>query len=253
MNPDAWDDLRQHTKARIALGRAGASIPTQELLDFRLAHARARDAVHSPFDAEELSERISKLGIACHLANTQARDKQEYLLRPDLGRRLDEPSCAALQKLHGVFDLSVIVSNGLSAAAVRQNAVKLISHIIPLAQSLNLRMAPLVIVRNGRVAVQDEIGQILGAKVALIALGERPGLGSAESLGLYFVYSPQLGRKDADRNCISNVRDGGLSPDLAASKVLHLIRQSLNLGISGVHLKDDGESIPAGQRSNLIP
>jgi ethanolamine ammonia-lyase small subunit len=243
MTHDPWEFLRQHTSARIALGRSGGSIKTAELLDFRLAHARARDAVHSPFDAEGLARALTALGLDARVARTRARDRQEYLLRPDLGRALDDASRAELAALGHGFDLALVASDGLSAEAMRRNAIPFFTALVPLARQLGLMLSPAVVVSGGRVAVQDEIGELLGARIALIALGERPGLGSADSLGLYFVHDPRPGRTDAERNCISNVREGGLAPAAAARKTLYLIRQALERKLSGVALKDDGGAL----------
>lgn len=243
MTHDPWEFLRRHTSARIALGRSGGSIKTAELLDFRLAHARARDAVHSPFDAEGLAAALRALGLDTRVVRTRARDRQEYLLRPDLGRALDDASRTELAAPRRGFDLALVASDGLSAEAMRRNAIPFFTALVPLARQLGLTLSPAVVVSCGRVAVQDEIGQLLGARIALIALGERPGLGSADSLGLYFVHDPRPGRTDAERNCISNVREGGLAPAAAARKALYLIRQALELKLSGVALKDDGGAL----------
>lgn len=240
MTSDAWNFLRQHTAARIALGRAGGSILTRELLDFRLAHARARDAVHSPFAVDDLQQELAAIGVESMALCSRARDRQEYLLRPDLGRRLDVASLSRLAEQPKNCDIAVIVSDGLSATAVQRNALAFLQVLFALAPAVELSLSKVFVVQGGRVAVQDEIGEILAARVALIALGERPGLGSADSLGLYFVHTPRIGRTDAERNCISNVREGGLLPADAAQKVLYLIKQSLSLGLSGVALKDDG-------------
>lgn len=253
MNRDAWDYLKQYTKARIALGRAGGSIPTAELLNFRLAHARARDAVNSPFQIEAFAQGLQDLGIPYQIAKSRAQNRQEYLLRPDLGRRLDASSCTALKQFKDDFDLTIIISDGLSAEAVHRNALPFMAAFVSLALQCHLRLSPTVIVRNARVAIQDEIGELFGSRVALIALGERPGLGSADSLGLYFVYAPRSGRTDADRNCISNVREGGLAPEAAAHKVIHLIQSAITLGLSGVQLKDETNSLLTDQRSSLKP
>lgn len=244
MSYDPWESLRRYTAARIALGRAGGSILTRELLDFRLAHARARDAVYSSFDVPMLERGFGNIGHPCLHLRSRAPNRQEYLLRPDLGRRLNDISRADLSQVGRGFDLALIVSDGLSAEAVRCNALPFFESLLPLARDCSLSLSPVAIVEGGRVAIQDEIGECLQARIALIAIGERPGLGSADSMGVYFVYDPRLGRSDADRNCISNIRAAGLPAAEAAHKVLYLIRQSLLLGLSGVSLKDEGGLLP---------
>jgi ethanolamine ammonia-lyase small subunit len=264
---DAWQKLRDLTPARIALGRAGASVPTAELLDFQLAHARARDAVHAPFDARALAAEISRLGVSTLCLASAAPDRETFLRRPDLGRRLDGPSretlaaaAAALSTCEGEsavdappsaagarFDVVIIVSDGLSALAAQRQAAPLLSAWLPLLRAERRTVAPIVIVERGRVALEDEIGQVLGARVAVILIGERPGLGSPDSLGAYLVFGPRAGLTDAHRNCLSNIRPQGLPPDAAALRLHYLFRESLSRKISGVTLKDESlalETLP---------
>jgi len=232
---DPWEHLRGFTNARIALGRAGGSLPTRPLLDFRLSHARAKDAVLAEFEPEKLAALLAPLGQEVMLLDSQAPDRATYLRRPDLGRCLAMESRRFLKQ--GAPDLAIVLSDGLSTLAVMEQALPLLTALLPLLNGWSL--APLCIVRHGRVAVQDEIGGRLGAKISLMLLGERPGLGSPDSLGAYFTFGPQVGKTDADRNCVSNIRREGLPPALAARKLHALLATSLRLGLSGIALKDD--------------
>ncbi|HTW46586.1 MAG TPA: ethanolamine ammonia-lyase subunit EutC [Acidobacteriaceae bacterium] len=239
-NPDAWARLRRWTPARIGLGRAGSSLPTQPMLDFELAHARARDAVHAAFDADALARALRDAGFGdAILVSSQARDRMEYLLRPDLGRSLDSDS---RERLHaaspGAF--AVVIGDGLSALAPARHAVPL---LVELRRQLDLWPNVTIVVANlARVALGDEIGEILRADAVVVLIGERPGLSSPDSLGLYFTWAPRVGRTDAERNCISNVRPQGLPYAEAAARLTYLLREARRLKISGVELKDDSES-----------
>lgn len=235
--PDPWNQLRSLTPARIALGRAGSSLPTHEVLDFALAHARARDAVHAPFDPHALAEALRGLNLPVLLAATAARERTSYLQRPDWGRRLDDASRALVARAAGSFDVCLIVSDGLSAWAAERHAPRLLHALVPALAAAGLSLAPLVVVRHGRVAVEDEIGQLLGARLAVILLGERPGLGAPDSLGAYLVFDPRPGRTDAERNCVSNIRPQGLPPEAAALVLERLIRTSLACQASGLALQ----------------
>ncbi len=225
------------------MGRAGGSLPTAEVLEFAKAHAAARDAVRSELDLEALERAVRPIGLPIVKLQTGVPDRQTYLLRPDLGRRLDEASRELLQAVpgSGPVDVAIIIADGLSAMAAQVQAPTVAMALVPLLESSHLKIAPLSLVRFGRVAVQDEIGSILGARLALILLGERPGLGTPDSLGAYFVHGPRPGRTDADRNCISNIRPTGLPPAAAAEALHHLIIESLRKQISGVGLKDERE------------
>lgn len=239
---DAWQSLRRLTAARIALGRTGGSLPTCELLAFGQAHAQARDAVHAPFDEHRLAGALRPLGFEVLRLATDAVDRTEYLRRPDLGRRLDAASREALRQVvrpAGGFDLAVTLSDGLSAPAVIAQAPALLQELLPRLASEGWRIAPLVIVRHGRVAVSDEVGEILGARLSLVLLGERPGLGTADSLGAYFAHNPRPGRTDAERNCVSNIRPAGLPIPEAADTLHYLLSASRTRRLSGVQLKDD--------------
>ena len=249
MQIDPWHPLRAHTAARIALGRSGGSLPTREQLDFRLAHARARDAVLSPFDADALAAELRELGAEVLTAESAARDRAEFLQRPDLGRRLGHPSRAHLVE-HAAdqprCDLAIIISDGLSTFAANTQSKPVLAALLPLLRESNWSLAPLVVIRQARVALQDEVGEIFRATISLMLIGERPGLGSADSLGAYFTFGPAIGRTDADRNCISNIRPGGLVPADAAVKLHYLLEQSRRLALSGVALKDDSSLLPSG-------
>ena len=238
---DAWQSLRSATPARIALGRAGGSLPTREWLSFKSAHSAARDAVHLPFDADRLADELVALGVEVVILDTAAGDRPTFLQRPDLGRRLDERSERRLQAIARpdvAPDLAIIVSDGLSALAVHRQAPPLLAVLLPRLRSENWRLAPIVIARFGRVALQDQVGQLLGAQLALVLLGERPGLGSPDSLGAYLVHAPRAGNTDANRNCVSNIRPEGLPYDAAAETIHYLLTEARRRRLSGFQLKD---------------
>lgn len=239
---DVWSALRSATSARIALGRAGGSLPTPEWLNFKSAHAAAREAVHCEFDAERLATQITQLGVPTTIVNSAAVDRMTYLQRPDWGRRLDDRSHVELHELAArgnPSELAIIVSDGLSALAVHRQVPPLLAALLPRLQSAGWQIAPIVVARFGRVALQDEIGQVLGAQLALSLIGERPGLGSPDSLGAYLVYGPQSGNTDANRNCVSNIRPEGLSFAAAAETIHYLLTAARRRRLSGVGLKDD--------------
>ncbi len=240
---DSWNALRNLTTARIAIGRTGGSLLTRERLAFHLAHARARDAVLAPFDADALAANLRHaLGLPVLSLSSAAADRAAYLQRPDLGRRLS-PGSRALLVDRAAFsppcDIAIVVSDGLSTLAAQTQGEPLLSALVPLLAGSGWSLAPVVVATHARVALQDEIGEILRARLSLMLLGERPGLGSADSLGAYFTYGPRLGKTDADRNCISNIRPGGIAPAEAARKLHYLLTQSSQLALSGVRLKDD--------------
>ena len=227
MIEDYWRSLRELTFARIALGRAGHSLPTREMLAFQLAHARARDAVHDALDVGGLL--AAGFGPALHSA---ARDRAEYLRRPDLGRRLSAEAAARLKR--GEWDAAIVIADGLSATAVDRYARAVVDALMPLLE--DWRIAPVCVVEQGRVAIADEIGERLGAALSVILIGERPGLSSPDSLGAYLTWSPRVGRTDAERNCVSNIRAEGLDPHLAAQRIAMLMRAARERRISGVGL-----------------
>ena len=242
--------LRAHTTARLALPRAGGSLGTPERLDFHMAHANARDAVHWPFDREGLIDEMQARGWPVLDLWSDAPDRAAYLQRPDWGRRLAPRSRAELEEWQALqsnvsqsdivnCDIAIVVSDGLSALAVERNALRVLDVLIPMLYEHNWKLGPIAVVANGRVALQDEIGAVLNARMSLVLIGERPGLGTPDSLGAYLVFNPREGNTDANRNCVSNIRDEGLPPQLAAEKLLYLMTESFARGLSGVDLKDE--------------
>ena len=239
---DPWAELRRHTPARIGLGRSGVALPTEELLRFAAAHAQARDAVQVPLDVGALRAALQAAGWGDTLAlQSRAADRDEYLRRPDLGRRLREADAQALQAQGGGAHLAIVLGDGLSAVALQRHAPPL---LVALREALSgtLRWAPIVIATQARVALGDEVGALLNARLVLILLGERPGLSSPDSLGAYLTHAPRVGRCDAERNCVSNIRPEGLAPAAAAARIAWLLRESLRLGFSGVSLKDESQT-----------
>lgn len=236
---DLWQDLRSHTAARIGLGRVGASMPTAELLRFGLAHAQARDAVHSALDVAALAQALQAAGFQTMQVKSMAPDRQTYLLRPDLGRRIDPESQLLLEQAPRV-DIALVIADGLSAQAAARHALPV---AMLLRDALGRWPAPIVIAQLGRVALGDDIGAALGARLAIVMLGERPGLSSPDSLGIYLTWGPRPGRMDSERNCISNVRPEGLSYAAAAHKLHYLVGQALQRQLSGVALKDESQGL----------
>lgn len=240
-----WLELRRLTPARIALGRTGTSLPTQAQLDFQYAHAQARDAVHLAFDHHGLRTQLSERGRESLLLHSAASDRHSYLQRPDLGRRLDEASARTLQDYAaahpGGVDLTIVVADGLSALAVHRHTLPFLARLEEQIAAEGWSVSPVVLVEQGRVAVADEVAQRLGARMSVILIGERPGLSSPDSLGLYFTYNPKVGLTDAYRNCISNVRLEGLSYGMAAHRLIYLMREACRRQLSGVNLKDEAQ------------
>jgi ethanolamine ammonia-lyase small subunit len=240
---DPWRALTRFTQARIGLGRAGGSLPTRPLLDFQLAHARARDAVmHAP-DLDGLQREFKLLVPEVLRLQSAAVDRQTFIARPDLGRMLDRRSAALLAARQAPpvpFDLVLVVADGLSALAIEHHAAHLLTALLPRLAAEDWSLAPLVLVSQGRVALADEIGAALGARLALILIGERPGLSSPDSLGAYLTWAPRRGRSNAERNCISNIREpDGLAYASAASKLHYLMSEARRQQLSGVALKED--------------
>ncbi|MBA4110521.1 MAG: ethanolamine ammonia-lyase [Leptothrix sp. (in: Bacteria)] len=254
-----WLALRRFTQARIALGRAGVSLPTAPQLAFQLAHAKARDAVHLALDVPSLQAALATLGHETMVLHSAAADRDAYLKRPDLGRCLDAPSRQALMASSPLasrrqHDLAFVVADGLSALAVGTHAAPVIQMALELLPTVEIEqpswsIAPLVIVEQGRVAVADEIGELLGARLVVILIGERPGLSSPDSMGLYLTWMPRPGRTDAERNCISNVRPAGLAYETAARKLVHLLSEARRLSVSGVALKDESRHMELGRET----
>ena len=244
---DPWGDLRAFTPARIALGRAGGSLPTAALLGFQAATAAARDAVWRELDLDRLEADLAVLGRPVLRLASRATDRATFLRRPDLGRQLDAASAATLTGSAPVegCDVAIIIGDGLSATAAQAHAPAVALALSELLQARGLRLGPLALVRQARVAVEDPIGAALGARAAIILLGERPGLGSADSLGAYLVFGPRPGRTDAERNCVSNIRPEGLHPAAAAELLGWLLGEALRRGLSGVDLKDERRLLDA--------
>ncbi|WP_199052822.1 ethanolamine ammonia-lyase subunit EutC [Aquitalea sp. ASV15] len=235
---DSWQELASHTVARIALGRVGSSLPTRETLRFALAHAQARDAVHTPLDLSALSAALQDLQLPSLQVRSAAASRAAYLQRPDQGRRLHPDSRANLLAA-GVepCDVLFVVGDGLSARAVASHALPLLAATLPLLQQQGLRVGPVVLAAEARVALADEVGECLQAAMVVMLIGERPGLSSPDSLGVYLTSAPRVGCMDSQRNCISNVRPQGLPYPLAAYKLAWLIRAGRSSG-TGVALKD---------------
>jgi ethanolamine ammonia-lyase small subunit len=240
-----WLELRRLTPARIALGRTGTSLPTQAQLDFQYAHAQARDAVHLAFDHQGIRAQLTERGRESLLLHSAAADRHSYLQRPDLGRRLDEASAQILDDYAaahpGGVDLAIVVADGLSALAVHRHTLPFLARLEEQIAADGWSVSPVILVEQGRVAVADEVAQRLGAKMSVILIGERPGLSSPDSLGLYFTYAPKVGLTDAYRNCISNVRLEGLSYGMAAHRLVYLMREACRRQLSGVNLKDEAQ------------
>lgn len=244
---DIWENLKKFTDARIAIGRAGCSIPTHEMLKFQLAHAEAQDAVHQALDVEALTQRLHCLDLQSLTVSSQAETKQEYLKRPDLGRLLSTAAQEQLQQFKSVhpeaYDVCIVLGDGLSARAIEENAVPFIQHLIPYLQAEGWSIAPIVIAQGSRVALGDPVAECLQANMLIMLIGERPGLSSPDSMGIYYTWKAASGILDAKRNCISNVRPAGLSIPIATQRLMSLMRGSKKLGYSGVDLKDEHEMV----------
>jgi ethanolamine ammonia-lyase small subunit len=246
-------ELRGLTPARVGLGRAGASLPTAPLLQFMLDHARARDAVHSPFDMPGIVSGLNNLGLEAIEVCSRARDRTDYLRRPDLGRMLDQPSRQSLLNHNGgACRVAIVVADGLSPTAVNAHAINVLRCLIARLASDGIEIGRAVVAAGARVALGDEIGALLGAGMMVMLIGERPGLSASDSLGAYLTFAPTVGRTDAERNCVSNIHGAGLGYDEAAFRIAWLIREGLAREITGVGLKDESgerKSRPIAGRS----
>lgn len=253
-----WAGLRCYTEARIALGRSGVSQPTGPQLAFQMAHARARDAVHVPLDLAQLEGELAEVGLRSLRLHTQAVDRAVYLQRPDLGRRLDPDSAALLkqwQRREETADIALVLADGLSSTAVQRHAVAVLEAVDRALAAEGLTRSPVCIVRQGRVAVGDEVGELLDCRAVVLLVGERPGLSSPDSLGIYYTWAPRVGLTDAARNCISNIRPAGISPEAAAERLLWLVKESMHRGLSGVELKDrsgEGKALEGSGGRNFL-
>jgi ethanolamine ammonia-lyase small subunit len=237
-----WASLRSVTRARIGLARSGSSVGTGDLLAFQFAHAEARDAVYEQIDPDRLMAEIRLRGLHAVRLSSRARDRKTYLARPDFGRALDDGgSRDALSKLPKGCDVVFVLCDGLSAGAVMQHAAPLLDEILPLLAREGWRVGPVAVVEQGRVAIGDDIGELLKASLAVVLIGERPGLTSPKSLGAYLTWSPRAGRCDAERNCLSNIRPEGMSYREAADRLAYLCREAQRRRLSGVGLKDDSD------------
>lgn len=242
--PDPWTHLREHTAARIALGRSGEGLPTHELLQFGLAHAQARDAVHIALDVTALEVQLQALGCNTHKVRSAAADRATYLLRPDLGRRLHPDEAQTLSDLApaGGIDLLLVIGDGLSSQAIARQAVPMVEAIRRQAPA-DWTLGPVIIATQARVALGDEVGALLGARMVAMLIGERPGLSSPDSLGIYLTWAPQPGRNDGQRNCISNVRPEGQLDEEAAARLWWLCQEAQRLRLTGVNLKDRSDAV----------
>ena len=239
----AWARLAELTPARIALGRSGIGLPTREVLGFAMAHARARDAVHTALDTDALAGELEGLGLDVARVTSAVTSREIYLRRPDLGRRLDEASAAAVDALTPKdADLAIVVGDGLSATAVHRNAVPVVNALATELRRQGRSLAPVVVATGARVAIGDDVGERLRARAVLVLIGERPGLSAPDSLGAYLTFAPGRGRNDAERNCVSNIRDGGLGHAAAAFRLAWLTDAALTRGLTGVQLKDESET-----------
>ncbi len=240
-NEGPWARLRRLTAARIGLARSGASLATAPLLEFKLAHARARDAVHEPLDQARLVADLGSLDVPVRAAASAADDRQTYLMRPDLGRRLARETATALAKDAGQYDVAIVICDGLSARAVQTHAQPVLAELLPKLRGV--RIAPLVVVLHGRVAIGDTMAGLLGADCAAVLIGERPGLTAADSMGAYLSWRPSPQTTDADRNCVSNIRPDGIGYADAAAKLAFLLTAIRGRQLSGVQLKDDSDRL----------
>jgi ethanolamine ammonia-lyase small subunit len=233
---DGWVALRRHTSARIAIGRAGFGLPVTAYLDFQMAHARARDAVQAGLNVDALAKDIAGCGLPYIMVQSAAPDRQVFLKRPDLGRTLAGESAARLSEPIVAPDVAIVIGDGLSSVAVERNAVPVLDALCRRLRDNGIALAPIVIATQARVALADQIGELLQARLSIIMLGERPGLSAADSLGMYLTYEPRVGRLDSERNCISNIHAEGMTAQDAAAQVFDLVRATLTHRASGVAL-----------------
>ena len=252
---DEWEKLKQFTDARIAIGRAGCSIPTQAMLEFQLAHAQARDAVYQVLDTTNIQKNLKKIGLESLAVHSQALDKEEYLKRPDLGRVINNEAKQILQhyqeKNNQPFDVCIVIGDGLSALAIEENAVSFISALKMYIEQEKWSLAPIIIASGSRVALGDQVAEIFNAKMLIMLIGERPGLSSPDSMGIYYTWEAKTGFLDAKRNCISSVRPAGLSIAIAVQRLMNLMKKSNELGYSGVNLKDEHEVVSIEQYTEI--
>ncbi len=250
-SPHSIGDLRDLTPARVGLGLAGASLPTKALLEFTLDHARARDAVHAGFDVSAMMRGLGELGLEVSSVSSRAGNRKDYLRRPDLGRMLDPQSQHLLASRAGGARLAIVIGDGLSPAAVNAHAIALLRSLIPQLTADEIEIGHAVVASGARVALGDEIGAILGARMIVMLIGERPGLSAADSLGVYLTFAPKVGLTDEKRNCVSNIHRAGLGYDEAAFRIAWLIREGIARELTGVALKDEsGSRMPRSITAN---
>lgn len=241
---DIWSALKQHTNARIALGRSGNSLPTKELLHFGMSHAQAKDAIYKEMEIEQIQNFLTAGHFSSLIVNSKAKDKKEYLVNPNLGRTLTKESNELLlQQKTKKDNIVIIFADGLSATAINLNAIPLLLEIVKALKETKFVLSPIIIAKQARVALSDEIGEALKSKASIMLIGERPGLSSPDSLGIYLTWNPKKGRNDSERNCISNVRPQGLSYLEAAFKTIWLLQEAKKLNKSGIHLKDESPNL----------
>jgi ethanolamine ammonia-lyase small subunit len=239
IKPDPLFSLREFTAARIAIGRTGNSIPLKQSLEFKLAHAHARDAVYSVLDTDGLADSFKTFNLPVLHLHSKATNRAKYLKRPDRGRQLNEESIDQLKDYKTGYDIAIVIADGLSAEAVNEHSYSLLKLLIPMLLEAKLTLAPICVVEQGRVAIGDDIAHGLNAKLSIMLIGERPGLSSADSIGAYLTFNPKPGLTDESRNCISNIRPKGLMFKPAAQKIFYLVQEALNRKLSGVALKDN--------------
>jgi ethanolamine ammonia-lyase small subunit len=243
VTPSPWSEWRSVTPARLALGRVGAGMPTDEVLRFGWAHAMARDAIHARLDVERLTNTLQQRNLQVVQVRSRAPDRTTYLRRPDLGRALDADDSERLRAMVvPATDICIVIGDGLSSLAVERHAAPLLEALQPLL-AVDFSMTPVVIATQARVALADEVAALLNARLSIMLIGERPGLSSPDSLGIYITHAPHRGRSDADRNCISNVRPEGLGYPAAAARLVWLVREAQRRGLTGVDLKDDSDLV----------
>ncbi len=232
---DPSELLKTQTNARIGLGNVGGALPTGQILSLKLDHARAKDAVFSPLETEKLINELSIFNLPIFCLKSKAENKIEYLKRPDLGRRLDASSVEILKKNNDTPDIVLIITNGLSAEAINAQVVEILKTIIP--EFTKKYKLALVVVENGRVSIADEIGELLNVQFSAIFIGERPGLSSPKSMGIYTTFQPKIGLTDESRNCISNIHPDGLSISQAVQILNYFMEESFRNSYSGFNLK----------------
>jgi len=236
---DPWESLKEFTAARIALGRAGDSIPIAQSLQFKLAHAHARDAVYSSLNTAALTGLLKQLGTTVLTLHSKAENRQQYLQRPDLGRLPDSLTMEILNAQKTPCDICIVLADGLSANAINTNAIPLLTALLPLLSGMKYNLSPICLAEQARVAIADPVARVLKAKLSIILIGERPGLSAADSIGAYLTYNPKPGLTDESRNCVSNIRPQGLAFQPAAEKIFYLVQEAFSKKLSGVALKDN--------------